>query len=272
MAGSRRREAAQMMPGVRAVRGFRSISLRQALDSPEVHTMQKSVSRILFLLLFLLGLGSNIWAQEVGTHILQRVFFIKYGEKCGTSFTIDVQGKQYLITARHLVEGIKEGDSIGLFHENQWKSLKAKPLYLEPAEVDIVVLALPIQISPSYPLELGVAGLCISQTTYFLGFPYGQAVDARTLNNGFPLPFVRQGICSAVLFSPKKYAVLFLDGMGNPGFSGGPIIFFDRDSHKLTVAGVVTRYRNQEDKVLKPSMKKHNKAKSSAKALHDKVC
>ena len=231
--------------------------------------MQKSVSRILFLLLFLLGVGSNIWAQEVGTHILQRVFFIKYGEKYGASFTIDVQGRQYLITARHLVEGIKEGDSIGLFHENQWKSLKAKPLYLEPAEVDIVVLALPIQISPSYPLELGVVGLCISQTTYFLGFPYGQGVDARTLNNGFPLPFVKQGICSAILFSPQKYAVLFLDGMNNPGFSGGPIVFFDRDSHKLTVAGVVTRYRNQEDKVLKPSMEKHNKAKSSAEALDE---
>jgi S1-C subfamily serine protease len=202
----------------------------------------------LFLVLFLL---IPCRTQEVSSNILQRVFLIKYGQKFGSSFTIDVQNRQYLVTARHIVNGIKDGDSIEIFHDNQWKSVKVKPLYTEPSKVDIVVLVLPMQISPSHPLELSSSGLFVSQNTYFLGFPYGLNMEGKTLNNGYPLPFVKQGICSAFYFSPNKFTVIFVDGINNPGFSGGPMVYVDQTTKKLTVAAVVSAYRSQEDKVLR---------------------
>jgi len=59
----------------------------------------------------------------VSTNILQRTFCIKYNEKIGTCFTIDDNGKQYIVTAKHLVEGIADSGTILIFHENQWKEL-----------------------------------------------------------------------------------------------------------------------------------------------------
>ena len=112
-------------------------------------------------------------SQEVTANILRRVFFIQFGKYSGSSFTIEVQSRQYLITARHLVNGIKDGGTIQVFRNHQWNPIKVKPFFPKAPEVDIAVLVLPTQISPSFPLEVSVTGLSLSQNTYFLGFPYG---------------------------------------------------------------------------------------------------
>ena len=67
--------------------------------------------------------------QEVHTNILTRVFLIRFGEKMGACFTIEVQDRQYLITARHNVDGIKDGDKIEIFQNEQWKPFNVKPLH-----------------------------------------------------------------------------------------------------------------------------------------------
>jgi hypothetical protein len=113
------------------------------------------------------------------------------------------------------------------------------------------VLVLPTQISPVFPLEPTSAGLLLGQTMYFLGFPFGLPIDGRTLNYGYPLPLVKSGVCSAFLTPEKEYSLVLIDGINNPGFSGGPIVFVDQSTKKLKVAGVVRGYRPQEDKVLR---------------------
>ncbi len=211
----------------------------------------RAAKTLAILLLFFFAAEKLCKSQEVSSNILQRVFLIKYGTEAGASFTIDVENRQYLITAKHLVNGIKEGDTVEIFHENQWKSVKVRPLYVEPPDVDIIILVLPIQISPAYPLELGINGLYVSQTIYFLGFPYGLNLEGQTLNNGYPLPLVKRGLCSGFYFSPKKYMVALIDGINNPGFSGGPVVYVDQATKGLKVGAVVSSYRNQEDKVFR---------------------
>lgn len=53
----------------------------------------------------------------ITTNVLQRTFRIKYGENTGTCFTIDVDDRQYIATARHVVDGIQRKDTIEIFHE-----------------------------------------------------------------------------------------------------------------------------------------------------------
>ena len=54
------------------------------------------------LLVFLLALPLISFAQTelVTSNVLHRVFLIKYGDKFGSSFTIDVDNRQYLISAK----------------------------------------------------------------------------------------------------------------------------------------------------------------------------
>ena len=129
----------------------------------------KQIEQFICTVFFILFYGNTWTSQEVTSNILQRVFLIKYSDKLGSSFTIDIKDRQYLVTARHLVNGIKDGDVIQLFHENKWKSFNVKPLYTQPPEVDIVVLVLPFEI-PGNPVEAVIGGYGVSQNMYFLGF------------------------------------------------------------------------------------------------------
>jgi len=191
-------------------------------------------------------------SQDITTNILQRVFLIKYGNKFCSSFTVEVQQRQYLITSRHSFIGIKSGESIQIFRNNKWDSLTVKIIDPQPRDIDIIVFVLPIQISPSFPIEPTIDGLVLAQDMYFLGFPFGLGMDGNVLNNGFPLPFVKKGICSAINYSASKgYTEIYVDGHNNPGFSGGPVVFVDKGSRSLRIAGVVSGYRNQDDKVFR---------------------
>jgi hypothetical protein len=49
---------------------------------------------------------------QITSNVLRRVLMIQVGTTSGSSFTIDVDGRQYLITAKHLVAGLKLEDTI----------------------------------------------------------------------------------------------------------------------------------------------------------------
>jgi hypothetical protein len=51
-----------------------------------------------------------------------RTVFIKVETEAGTAFTVDYQGKMYLVTARHVVEGVSATrTAIQVWKEEQWK-------------------------------------------------------------------------------------------------------------------------------------------------------
>jgi len=85
--------------------------------------------------------------------------------------------------------------------------------------------------------------MAYGQDVFFLGFPFGLASDSRDLNGGFPFPLVKKATLSAINFGPN--AVMLLDGLNNPGFSGGPVVYTKPGSARLdySVAGVISGYR-----------------------------
>ena len=179
------------------------------------------------------------------TNILQRTFRIRYGAATGTCFTVDVDGKQYVLTARHIVSSMAGPDMVHIQHENTWKSLDVELVGHGQEDIDVTVLAPPIQLSPTYPLPTGIAGIVLSQDVYFLGFPYDLANDGGALNRNFPIPLVKKGILSAFQVDGAK--TLLLDGHNNPGFSGGPVVcqIVNDRSNELTAIGIVSGYHNE---------------------------
>jgi len=180
----------------------------------------------------------------VSSNILQRTFRIKYENKEGTCFTIDQDGRQYVITSGHLINGISDSNPISIFHEKKWKEVPIKLVGFANTPVDIAVLALSFQLSPSHPLATTTgAGIYLSQDVYFLGFPFGLHIEVGPdLNRDFPLPLVKKGIVSGFIFDQDGFTTLLLDGHINPGFSGGPVVYIDHDTGELNVAGVIAGY------------------------------
>ena len=181
----------------------------------------------------------------VSANVIQRTFNIRRGESQGTAFTIDRAGRQYLVTARHVVESIVPGENISVWHEEQWKALDVNVVGVGEGEVDVAVLAPPFQISPMHLLEAAGSGSTYyGQQVYILGFPHGHDSGGAEINRGLPIPFVKSGVISAFAFGDVKK--IYIDTHANEGFSGGPVVFRPqqggRDPHELRVAGVITGY------------------------------
>jgi Trypsin-like peptidase domain len=167
----------------------------------------------------------------------------------GTGFTLEVDGRQYLITAKHVVASLKEEDTIQLNKGNQWDSVKVRVFRCDDP-IDIAILIPPKQLTRAFPLEATIGSLTYAQDMYFAGFPYGIFTHMTTS----PLPFVKKAIWSAISTDKNGVSRLFLDGYNNPGFSGGPIVYEDIYQRDVVfkLAGVIAGFRFDRTPVQKP--------------------
>jgi len=194
------------------------------------------------------------------TNVIQRTFFLKVPNGYGTCFAVDVEGRQYFITAKHVARGLRESDTVQVFHESQWKELGVRLAGLTEDPVDVAVLVPSYKLIWGSKLEPSSTGMVFGQDVYFLGFPYGLRCEVGDLNRGFPVPFVKKAILSA--FGNKDTGEFYLDGHNNPGFSGGPVVF-ERPGKirpqisgqivalEYQVAGVVSAYRFHPEPIYK---------------------
>jgi S1-C subfamily serine protease len=226
----------------------------------------RRVRRTLSVLLLMILAASAAWGQVPTSNVLYRVLRIKTADSTGSAFTIEVDGKQYLITARHLLKGFGNEGEIELWIEGRWSKVKARAIYPSKEFVDIAALDLGKPVTITFPLTASSGGLTLGQQVYFLGYPYGlgTSVSAPAPPGFGEIPFLKSGIVSALDDRDPQANILYLDGQNNPGFSGGPIVFWHPESGSFRVAGVVRGYRNEALPVLKkkdledPQAKAHN--------------
>lgn len=184
----------------------------------------------------------------ITTNVIQRTFHIRLGNSTGTCFTIDVEGKQYIVTAKHVVSNINQVQQVSIFQDNQWKDMDVTLVGHCNEEIDISVLTTNVRLSPDFPLPT-VGNIIYGQDVYFLGFPYGMTGEIGQMNRDFPLPFVKKAIVSCLHTTPTDAQLLFLDGHNNPGFSGGPVVFKEPNNDSFKVAGVISGYRYNEEPI-----------------------
>lgn len=190
---------------------------------------------------------------QVTVGLFRSVFLIKYHDEFGTSFILRVDEKPYLITAAHLVEGFRSGEKVSLWTGwDKWEEFAVTRIPI-PAKVDIAVFASDRPISDQgTSIEPGsIAGQDVNLEVYFLGFPYAgeRTVNGRTyrLSSTFesggvsyPAPLVKHGIISGVDDHDPDSLICFIDAMNNPGFSGGPVVFWDKRTNRPKVIAIVS--------------------------------
>ena len=177
----------------------------------------------------------------IPTNIIFRTIHIRRNGATGTSFVLEVDNKQYYITARHVVEGMMTGDTIEINYKKNWNQHSVVIVGHSPYS-DISVLSIPTGKVLGESMLASSDQIYYGQDIFFLGFPFGLQSDITTLNSEFPIPLVKKGILSNFLLEkPRK--ILLLDGWNNPGFSGGPIVYFHQQSQKFQLAGIISGYR-----------------------------
>ena len=181
----------------------------------------------------------------------------------GTCFTINVDNRQYVITAQHLLRYKDKhddyweflGDTIDIKFNKRWNPIPIKVIGHCAQEIDISVLTAQIAIPllGGYEFPTDKNQIWYGDEMYFLGFPH-----QREANVGYNIPFP---ILKSAKVSEGNLNYLLLDGHNNSGFSGGPVIYkrsrlIESDEglsmiggpNPLLFAGVVSGYIPEEIK------------------------
>jgi hypothetical protein len=183
-------------------------------------------------------------------NVYHRVFFIK-GDDYGTAFAIDHEGRQYLVTARHLFADPASTASIRLFFDRKWLEVPVDHIGSGRGEVDISVFATKnLRLSPDLPLEPTLKDIVIAQDVYFVGYPYKMWTDAGSTMAKLPFPFVKKGTLSSAFDSGDGVNRIYIDALNNEGFSGGPVVFMPNKRRDFCVGGVVSKFRIEFERVI----------------------
>lgn len=105
----------------------------------------------------------EVYAQ-VPSNALLRVLRFKHCNLTGSAFTIEVDGRQYLVTARHNICA-KRGQEIEFFIDGSWREFDGALILPANDSVDIAAMELDQKVTVDFSLEptaKGISGrLCI---------------------------------------------------------------------------------------------------------------
>ncbi|MYD73848.1 MAG: serine protease, partial [Chloroflexi bacterium] len=160
-------------------------------------------------------------------NVVSRTFHIRFGDDTGTAFAIDHKGRRYLVTSRHVVEGVETGDAIAMWRDETWQDFEAVVVGIRNGDNDVAVISCPMSLGFRLPLEASADQLGYGQQVYFVGFPFGWDSRSESANFDFPMPFVKSGIVSAIWCDYPVH--IFVDAHSNKGFCGGPLVFAEYD-------------------------------------------
>jgi S1-C subfamily serine protease len=220
--------------------------------------MQCFVARVVVTTIFTVSLASMPVATRaqdaVPGEMLYRTVPIAAGDHGGTGFFLVTAGKLYLVTARHVVNSLPPCDAqVDVWFSDQWKSLTAKRVLVPDSDADVAVLE--TQWEPPAQFSISAAGdsdgPTFGQQVWFLGYPLWSKDHPHGISSSLPgprkmLPFIKRGTLSAIDSTNPNSVVLYIDGINNKGFSGGPILYWSFSAHAYRILGVIHGYLNDE--------------------------
>ena len=179
--------------------------------------------------------------RHLTVNVLYRVFHVRVIER-GTAFTLDMDGRQYIVTAKHLLGSAAAPDSISILYE-EWEAVPVKLVGMGKGDEDVLVFAADRQLSHAYPVDVGSAGIVLGQPVRFLGHMSSVPTIPIPGSYGRPSPLVMGGVFSGLNGATR----MWIDGQVNPSFSGGPVIFQpssapSRKECRWRIAGIIAGY------------------------------
>jgi hypothetical protein len=218
--------------------------------------MQQARTGISILMAFAvvaLAVTSSAKAQINGP-VFERVFSVHVNvgtpqAATATAFVMDVDGRQYLITAKHVVNGMGDTGKIEIAEKGDYTM---KILRCEDP-IDIAVLIPPLPLSYSETMTEASGGPPLWGTDlWFMGFPLGIELPAPKGKGGpvNPPAMIKHAVMSGELEINRRAWKLLLDGYNNPGFSGGPV--FERNANnEYKVLAVISGFFPEFEPVTK---------------------
>ncbi|GEM_PF-6993351 len=157
----------------------------------------------------------------------------------GSGFVCEFQGGAFLVTAAHVIRGLKKPEFLKVALKNnsgEWIEERIEtPLAVDEAR-DIAILSLKVRSEVCCPAIIPEPAhnlssrLKIGVEVYYYGFPYLREPGRYT-------PVVQKGMIAGLDQRRDGRDYYILQGTANPGNSGGPVFTIDGE-----VIGIVIEY------------------------------
>jgi hypothetical protein len=207
------------------------------------------------------SLSAIAQSAQPTNNILFKTRMIRLKAEHGTMFSIQVDDREYWLTAKHILTGVRSGPS-GEVKEKSialdvldpvgdaiaWQTFQFA--VIDPGkDIDIVVLVPTTKLQgfdiPS--LKASSGGVGMGQECSFLGYPFANAWTATFQNSmQYKMPFIKSCHISGII-KVAGADVLVLDGINNAGFSGGPVLYLTGADQ--VVLGVIAGYKAEAGEV-----------------------
>ena len=176
--------------------------------------------------------------------VIERTFHIRTPNNSGTAFAIEHDERQYMITAKHVIDGTPQGEAVYIFSD--LGPIAVSPSKTEVSDgdpdkgaVDVAALKLPrpLSLQSSTPTLGDPEDLFVPQV---VAMPTAEHVSM------FGASFIvttRTGTVAAVVKNGQRgpsTGDFLVEMEAYPGFSGSPIVYWDADK-RPRVAGVAAR-------------------------------
>lgn len=213
--------------------------------------------RQILIFISTLIISNTSFSQDFVTEFeFSRTFNIRKDSSMGTSFLISNNQKNYWVTAKHVLGKIKNNQKIAFYilQDTSWLLATGTVFIHTNPQIDIAVIS-PDDTSTINAIKLDQTTIVLGDEGFFLGFPFGlKTNDKGKMNKGFPFPLIKKCVFSGG-YNENGIQMFFLDGNNNPGFSGGPVFFKNRENpndKRLYLAAIVSAYVNQKNQMITP--------------------
>jgi hypothetical protein len=236
----------------------------------------------------LTGIQTSAQSAQVTVGTITRTVMVKSQYGTASIFSIDVDKREYWITAKHVLTGAKHPPFGSVEAKEVTLSLLSPDAsagqlnwvpevfsVIDPGkDIDIVVLAPKVHIVDALvpPATISSVGAPIGGDCEFLGYP-------GTLGGGWKskwedgktywFPFIKHCTISGQFIEPLRFWVL--DGINNEGFSGGPVVILTGAAQEIMA--VISCYLTEPADVVSvasgpvPAMKKSKPTPAPAQAV-----
>lgn len=177
--------------------------------------------------------------------LLEEVFRIHHADETGSGFTVELNDRQYFVTAAHVVNGLEATNILEVTHRDGYVPCKVLDIRRPAADLDIAVLRLDRKLSSWPDARYSAEGLYLGCECGFLGFPFGMSADGLPDSEGWPTPFLKKGWLAGSKSASNNGRYFFLDGHNNKGFSGGPVFFVNGNTGATHIFGVVSGFQKE---------------------------
>lgn len=174
---------------------------------------------------------------------IQCCYLVNFENQISTCFVLFYEGRSFFVGAKHALLNLKNGDNLHFSRNNQWEPLKITECIADDNGNDVTIFTSKIFSHQVGSVPINRAPMVPGSTVIYLGFPHGLAgTFPKQLD--FPTPLAKVAYISGRV-EVNGISIPILDGINNPGFSGGPI-YCNNERGFPVVIGLISGYRYEK--------------------------